>query len=96
MTHMKKSKEVSPGLKSLVEKDPDLMKELVREMLQSFLEGEMTEFLGASSGERTDERKKYRAGYYRRSWITRVGKIELSVPRDRSGQFSTELFERYL
>ena len=95
MTHGKKSKTVSPGLKSLVQEDRDLMKELVREALQSFLEAEMTEFLGASSGERTDERKGYRAGYYRRSWITRVGKIELSVPRDRSGQFSTELFDRY-
>ena len=95
MTHGKKSKTVSPGLKSLVQEDRDLMKELVREALQSFLEAEMTEFLGASSGERTDERKGYRAGYYRRSWITRVGKVELTVPRDRSGQFSTELFERY-
>ena len=95
MTHGKKSKTVSPGLKSLVQEDRDLMKELVREALQSFLEAEMTEFLGASLGERTDERKGYRAGYYRRSWITRVGKIELSVPRDRSGQFSTELFDRY-
>ncbi len=95
MTHGKKSKTVSPGLKTLVQEDRDLMKELVREALQSFLEAEMTEFLGASSGERTDKRKGYRAGYYRRSWITRVGKVELAVPRDRSGQFSTELFERY-
>ena len=62
MTHGKKSKTVSPGLKTLVQEDRDLMKELVREALQSFLEAEMTEFLGASSGERTDERKGYRAG----------------------------------
>ncbi|EAY56929.1 MAG: probable transposase [Leptospirillum rubarum] len=95
MTHAKKSKEVSHGLKSLIQEDRDLMKELVREALQSFLEGEMTEFIGAASHERSEERKGYRAGFYRRTWITRVGKIELSVPRDRSGQFSTELFERY-
>lgn len=95
MTHAKKSKEVSHGLKSLIQEDRDLMKELVREALQSFLEGEMTEFLGAAPNERSEERSGYRAGFYRRSWITRVGKIELSVPRDRSGQFSTELFERY-
>jgi len=55
----------------------------------------MTEFLGAGPSERTGERRGYRAGYYGRSWITRVGKLELRVPRDRSGQFSTELFERY-
>jgi putative transposase len=27
--------------------------------------------------------------------ITRVGKLELRVPQDRTGRFSTELFERY-
>jgi transposase-like protein len=37
----------------------------------------------------------YRSGYYTRSLITRVGKIELRVPQDRAGRFSTELFERY-
>ena len=30
-----------------------------------------------------------------RTLITRVGKLELRVPRDRDGRFSTELFERY-
>jgi len=95
LTHGKKSKIGSSGLITLVQEDWGLMKELVREALQSFLEAEMTEFPGASSGERTKERKGYRAGYYRRSWITLVGKVELSVPRDRAGQFSTELFDRY-
>ena len=37
----------------------------------------------------------YRSGYYDRSLITRVGKLELRVPQDRAGRFSTELFERY-
>lgn len=37
----------------------------------------------------------YRSGYYGRGLITRVGKIELRVPRDRSGEFSTALFERF-
>ena len=37
----------------------------------------------------------YRAGYYPRGLVTRVGKLELRVPRDREGRFSTELFERY-
>ena len=46
-------------------------------------------------GERTGERLGYRAGYYSRSLITRVGTLELRVPQDRQGRFSTELFERY-
>ncbi len=36
-----------------------------------------------------------RAGYYSRGLVTRIGKLELRVPRDRSGEFSTALFERY-
>jgi Transposase, Mutator family len=34
-------------------------------------------------------------GYYTRGLITRVGKLELRVPQDRGGRFSTEIFERY-
>lgn len=49
----------------------------------------------ASKGERTPERFGYRSGYYGRTLVTRVGKLELRVPQDRAGRFSTELFERY-
>ncbi len=75
--------------------DRDLMKALMKEALQEVLEGEMTEFLGAAPGERTEGRNGYRAGYYGRNLVTRIGKLELRVPRDRSGEFSTALFERY-
>jgi transposase-like protein len=71
------------------------MKALMKEALQEVLEGEMTEFLGAAPSERTQSRNGYRAGYYSRSLITRIGKLELRVPRDRNGEFSTALFERY-
>ncbi len=55
----------------------------------------MTEALGAEKGERAAGRQGYRSGYYGRTLITRVGKLELRVPQDRTGRFSTELFERY-
>ena len=55
----------------------------------------MTEAIGAGKGERTETRLSYRSGYYGRSLITRVGTLELRVPQDRLGRFSTELFERY-
>src|SRR5205814_9986122 len=55
----------------------------------------MTEALGAEKGERSVGRQGYRSGYYGRTLITRVGKLELRVPQDRAGRFSTELFERY-
>jgi len=82
-------------LKALISEDRDLMVELVKQTVEQVLEGEMTEFLGAGPSERTQSRQGYRAGYYTRTWITRIGKLELRVPRDRDGKFSTELFERY-
>ena len=64
-------------------------------LVQAALEAEMTEAIGAAKGERSETRLSYRSGYYRRSLITRVGTLELRVPQDRMGRFSTELFERY-
>lgn len=81
--------------KELVSGDRDLMKALLKEALQEVLDGEMSEFLGAAPHERTEGRSGYRAGYYHRGLVTRIGKLELRVPRDRSGEFSTALFERY-
>ncbi len=91
----KKDTMKAPALEALVAQDQDLMKALMREMLQDVLEGEMTDLLGAAPGERTEGRSGYRAGYYSRSLVTRIGKLELRVPRDRNGEFSTALFERY-
>jgi putative transposase len=92
---VRKLKAVPGRLEKLVEQDRDLLKALIQEALQQVLQTEMTEFLGASPGERTEGRGGYRAGYYQRGLVTRVGKIELRVPRDRSGEFSTSLFERF-
>jgi transposase-like protein len=75
--------------------DREVLKELFRGVLQEVLEAEMTEAVGASKGERTGGRLSYRSGYYTRGLVTRLGKIELRVPQDRQGRFSTELFERY-
>ena len=67
----------------------------MKEALQEVLDAEMTEFLGADRNERSSERTGYRSGYYSRGLVTRIGKLELRVPRDRNGEFSTALFERY-
>jgi putative transposase len=82
-------------LKGLLEGEQDVLKELVRAVVQQTLEAEMDAALGAAKGERTDGRLGYRSGYYGRTLITRVGKLELRVPQDRQGQFSTQVFERY-
>jgi putative transposase len=73
----------------------DVVRELFRDVLQEVLEAEMTETLQAKPSERTSERLGLRSGSYSRTLITRVGKLELRVPQDRQGRFSTQLFERY-
>src|SRR4030042_5637674 len=90
-----KSTQARANLKALIAEDKDFLREIVRETMQQLLEVEMTDTLGAEPGERTQERLGYRAGHYPRTLVTRVGQLELRVPRDRDGGFATELFERY-
>jgi putative transposase len=75
--------------------NPEVLRDIVRAVVQEMLESEMTDAVGAQKGERTQARLGYRSGYYSRTLISRVGKLELRVPQDRDGRFSTELFERY-
>src|ERR1700759_2082417 len=82
-------------VKAVLAEDEEFLRALVRTALQEVLEAEMTEALGAEKGERASGRQGYRSGYYGRTLITRIGKLELRVLQDRSGRFSTELFERY-
>jgi len=95
MTTSKKISAKRADLEELLKNDGDCLKVLMKESLQEVLEAEMTEALGAASSERAEGRLGYRAGYYGRRLVTRIGKLELRVPRDREGRFSTELFERY-
>jgi transposase-like protein len=88
-------KSASAAVKDILLSNPDGLHEVIRAVMQEVLEAEMDEALGASKGERTPERLGYRSGYYGRTLVTRVGKLELRVPQDRAGRFSTELFERY-
>jgi putative transposase len=88
-------KSASATVKDILLQEPDGLRDVIRLVLQEVLEAEMDEALGASKSERTPERLGYRSGYYSRTLITRVGKLELRVPQDRQGRFSTELFERY-
>ena len=71
------------------------MAALLEPILNQILQAEMTDHLGAEPGERTDERQGYRNGSYERQLTTRVGTLELEVPRDREGEFQTALFQRY-
>jgi Transposase, Mutator family/Type II secretion system protein C len=82
-------------LETLLDLQAGPFRQLLEESLQELLEGQMTEFVGAAARERTRARSGYRAGHCNRSLTTRVGTLELRVPRDRARQFSTELLDRY-
>src|SRR5262245_39613831 len=73
----------------------DGLRALVQQIVQEVLEAEMDETVGAQKSERSADRVGYRAGYYTRTFVTRVGKLVLRIPQDRQGRFRTEVFERY-
>src|ERR1035437_5605380 len=73
----------------------DFLRQLVERTVQQVLEAEMSSFLGAETYERNGQRRGWRNGYKPRTLKTRVGELELMVPKDRDGEFQTELFERY-
>ena len=91
----RKGKTEQIDVKELLERDEDFLQAALQALLQAALEAEMSETIGAEKGERTETRLAYRSGYYPRSLVTRVGTLELRVPQDRAGRFSTELFQRY-
>jgi putative transposase len=90
-----KARITAEDLKQMLAEDSDLLKTIVEQTVQQVLEAEMDEALQAGKSERSEQRIGYRSGYYGRTLVTRVGKIELRVPQDRQGRFRTEVFERY-
>ena len=83
------------NLKEIFAEQEDFLRGLIQQVVQQVLEAEMDEAVGAQKSERTPDRLGYRSGYYSRTLMTRVGKLELRVPQDRQGRFRTEVFERY-
>jgi putative transposase len=73
----------------------DALRQMLATLVQDTLEQEFTRFLGATPHERTRGRRGYRNGHRRRRFTTRVGTLELRVPRDRAGEFQPSLFARY-
>lgn len=91
------AKDVRMALEALLRKveleDVDFLREGVRVMGQALMELEVSQQLGAERHERTERRTGQRNGYRERQWDTRVGTIELQVPRVRDGGFIPSLLE---
>jgi putative transposase len=73
--------------KQLEEASPDLLRAMVQEMAEALMGAEADELCGAAYGERSPERVNRRNGYRERDWDTRVGSIELAVPKLREGSY---------
>jgi putative transposase len=79
--------------KAHIEGDAEFLKEGVRALSQALMEMEVEEHIGAARNERTPGRKGQRNGYRQRIWDTRVGAVELSVPRVRDSSYFPSLLE---
>ena len=71
----------------LQEAHPDLLREMLATMVQELMGAEAQQLCGAEYGERSSERSNSRNGYRERDWDTRVGSIELAVPKLRQGSY---------
>src|ERR1051325_4833138 len=73
--------------------DVDFLREGVRVLAQELMEIEVAQHVGAEKYERAAERNGERNGYRERTWDTRVGSLELRVPRVRDGGYYPALLE---
>src|SRR5215470_18573903 len=80
--------------KTDAEPDIDTLREGVRVVTHALMELEVAQHLGAERYQRTSDRQGERNGYRDRQWDTRVGSLELRVPRVRDGSFFPGLLER--
>lgn len=71
-------------------------REVVKGALETAMKGELIEFLGYNPYSREEEKDNYRNGYRSRDFHTRFGEIkDLMIPRDRRGEFETEIVGKY-
>jgi putative transposase len=73
--------------KQLEETSPDLLRVMVKDFAEALMSADADAVCGAGYGERSPERLNRRNGYRERDWDTRVGSIELAVPKLREGSY---------
>lgn len=74
-------------LRKQVEAAPDGLRTMLTQMVNILMSAEVDAVCGAGYGERTDERTNSRNGYRARPWDTRVGSIDLQLPKLRHGSY---------
>lgn len=73
--------------KLALEEDVDFLRESLKVVTQLLMEADVAQAIGAQKHERTQERKSYRNGYRERPWGTRVGDLQLEIPKLRRGSY---------
>jgi transposase-like protein len=74
----------------------ELMTELKKEVIEMMYDEELKHHLGFSkNGQRPEESDDYRNGSYEKKVRSSSGEIELSVPRDRNGEFEPQVVRKY-
>jgi len=76
-----------------MDKDADFLRHGVEILSQLLMEAEVEQQVGAKKHERSEKRSAYRNGYRKRNWETRVGEIELAIPKLRTGRYYPSLLE---
>jgi putative transposase len=82
-------------LKALIEKgsDDDLLREMMSYVANRMMDLEVEGLTGAGHGERSPARINHRNGYRERAWDTRVGTVELEIPKLRKGSYFPAFLE---
>ncbi|CAB3395121.1 transposase (fragment) [Kyrpidia spormannii] len=75
------------------EEQIDFLRELMQMFAQSLIDTEATQKVGANPYERTEEHKTQRNGYRKREWDTRLGTLDLKIPKLRQGSFFPSILE---
>ena len=73
--------------------DLDFLRDGLKLLAQELMEAEVTALVGAAPHERSESRLTYRNGYREREWDTRVGTVELDIPKLRAGSYFPSLLE---
>jgi len=73
--------------------DPSFLRDGVRLLAQELMDAEVTQLAGAGLHERSESRLTYRNGYREREWDTRVGTVDLHIPKLRQGAYFPSLLE---
>jgi putative transposase len=79
--------------KYVLEKDKDFLKEALTLLINALMDAEVTSMIGAEKYERSENRNNHRNGYRQREWDTRLGTLQLSIPKLRHGSYFPSLLE---